>query len=65
MPSTADGSKNPVLRGGSDRILHITHVGTARDKARFASCHSVPDHTRIFVAVIAGTQQIAFESPVK
>ena len=63
MPSTADRSKNPSLRGGSDRALHITYVCTSSDKAWRASYHSIPDSTRVFVAAVAGTHQIPFEAP--
>src|ERR1700722_2759730 len=64
MPSTTDRSENPGLRAGSDRALHVTHIGTARNKARSASYHSIPNGARVFVAAVAGAHQIAFESLV-
>jgi hypothetical protein len=65
MPATADGGKNPDLRSSSDRVLHIAYVCATRDKARSAGEHAIPDDTRLFVAAILGTHQVAFKSPVE
>src|SRR5579863_2183564 len=65
MPSTADGGKNSILRGGSDRILHITHICTTRDKAWCAGYHAIPNGARVFVTALARAEQVPFESSVE
>jgi hypothetical protein len=48
-----------------DCVLHIAYIGAARDEARCASYHAIPNDTRVFVATFAGAQQITFESAVE
>src|SRR5260370_29089164 len=65
MAATTDSRNNSSVGGGSDRVLHIAHIRAARDQARPARGHAVPNHSGFFVAVVARTQQITVEPPVE
>src|SRR5437899_9210319 len=65
MPATADSSKKSRFTGGPDGILEIARISAACDQSRRARKHAIPDEACVFIAAVAGTQQIAFELPMK
>jgi hypothetical protein len=65
MPSTTDRRGNPEGARTSDCALYIAYIYAPRDQAWRPSTHAVPNRARVFVAILAGTQQITFELPSK
>jgi hypothetical protein len=65
MPSTTNRRWNPDGAGTSDCALYIAYLEAPRDQAWRPSAHAVPNRARVFVAILAGTQQVAFELPSK
>jgi hypothetical protein len=65
MASATDSGKNSDFRSGSDCILHIAYICAARDYARAARYHTIPNDPRVLVAAFARAQQFTFESPAE
>src|SRR5215469_3284971 len=63
MTAAPHGCENSGSRGDPDRALHVANVRTACDESWLLGNHAVPNGTRIFVTMMLGPQQIAFESP--
>ena len=65
MSSATDGSEKSGLRRGAHRALYVFHIRALRNQSGRAVKHAIPDAAGIFVADLAGTQQITFKSAMK
>jgi hypothetical protein len=61
MASAPDGGEDLDISSNSNRSSDIVHIDAARDEPWLLSGHAIPDRPGLFVAGVAGAQEIAFE----